>query len=359
MTGPIGEDTLWVEVVRRHHDASTDGAPDSDVTTPGAAPGACGDGRPDEYESCDLGPDNADDGACTTACRHAVCGDGLVRAGVEECDDGNPYDTDACLRSCAAARCGDGFRGPGEACDDGNAVDDDGCPNSARAGVCGDAFVQVGEACDDANAVDTDACLTSCALASCGDGVVHAGVEQCDDGNDVDDDLCTNACVPASCSDGARNGFESDIDCGGVYCDGCALGSACAGNIDCGDGVCKQDVCTPPPPLMAPDCAPAAVTAAQLYPQIPPSCGRHATGAGGLTFKDAASPRANPAGAAAQMAALPLVSPGEIGASYLVFKILNQQSDAIGGGGLPMPIGKQLSAEHRCAVINWVKSGAD
>ena len=39
----------------------------------------------------------------------ATCGDGFVREGVEECDDGNMSNTDECLADCTLASCGDGF----------------------------------------------------------------------------------------------------------------------------------------------------------------------------------------------------------------------------------------------------------
>jgi cysteine-rich repeat protein len=42
--------------------------------------------------------------ACTNSCTSARCGDGVTRAGVEQCDDGNSDTTDACT----SARCGDG-----------------------------------------------------------------------------------------------------------------------------------------------------------------------------------------------------------------------------------------------------------
>ena len=96
-----------------------------------------------------------------STCVAATCGDGFVRAGVEECDDGNTANTDACLATCVAATCGDGF---------------------VHAGV---------EQCDDGNAINTDACLNTCAAASCGDGFVRAGVEECDDGNTIATDACT------------------------------------------------------------------------------------------------------------------------------------------------------------------------
>ena len=69
--------------------------------------------------------------ACKSTCQNAVCGDGFVRIGVEECDDGNTNDNDACTSTCQNAVCGDGFERDGvEECDDGNTVDGDGCSSS-------------------------------------------------------------------------------------------------------------------------------------------------------------------------------------------------------------------------------------
>ncbi len=320
--------------------------------------GPCGDGKLDEYESCDEGPNNADDGACTTACRFAVCGDGLVHAGVELCDDGNLVNTDTCLVGCLPARCGDGYAGPGEVCDDGNAVDDDDCPNSCSAGGCGDGFVQVGETCDDGNLSDTDACLSNCQLAQCGDGVVQFGVEDCDDGNAVDGDTCSNACTLPSCDDGVDNGFESDVDCGGNSCDGCSLGQKCVTNLDCAASICDEGECSPPRALVPIDCAPANVTVAQAYGAVKSVCGCHGNGAGGLQFKDAATFKSDMVGVAAATADMLLVAPNDIGHSYLIFKILNQHTSVVGGHGSPMPINKPLSEAQKCMLINWVKSGA-
>ena len=44
--------------------------------------GVCGNSVPeaDVGEECDHGPENADDGACTRACKVARCGDGLLVA---------------------------------------------------------------------------------------------------------------------------------------------------------------------------------------------------------------------------------------------------------------------------------------
>ncbi|MCA9713662.1 MAG: hypothetical protein H6713_21840 [Myxococcales bacterium] len=93
---------------------------------------ACGNGQVEEGEGCDDGPANADDAACTSACQPASCGDGLVHAGVEACDDGvNDDSYGGCAPDCSLADyCGDGAQnGPpdAEACDDGDDVNGDGC----------------------------------------------------------------------------------------------------------------------------------------------------------------------------------------------------------------------------------------
>lgn len=67
--------------------------------------------------------------------------------------------------------------------------------------------------------------------------------EQCPDGR-----LCSDGvCLAPSCTDGARNGDETDLDCGGD-CPGCALGGACETALDCASGACTDRVCTEPPP---------------------------------------------------------------------------------------------------------------
>lgn len=95
-------------------------------------PPVCGDGNLDDGEECDNGTDNADTSACTSQCKAAVCGDGLVHAGVESCDDANSDNTDACI-ACQFAACGDGYTQAGEEeCDDGNAENTDGCTDACQ-----------------------------------------------------------------------------------------------------------------------------------------------------------------------------------------------------------------------------------
>jgi hypothetical protein len=100
---------------------------------------SCGDGILDPGEQCDLGDANADDAACTTRCTRAVCGDGLVEAGVEQCDlgTGNGDAYGGCLPTCTfGPRCGDMVLQPDhEECDhgpEGGVACDAACHRAAR-----------------------------------------------------------------------------------------------------------------------------------------------------------------------------------------------------------------------------------
>jgi cysteine-rich repeat protein len=96
------------------------------------------------------------------------------------------------------AVCGNGGVETGETCDDGNGDDTDACPTTCQTAVCGDGFVHAGvEECDDGaanNGDGKDQCRASCKNPTCGDGVVDTG-EACDDGNEVDGDTCSNQCT--------------------------------------------------------------------------------------------------------------------------------------------------------------------
>eukprot|EP00500_Bicosoecida_sp_ms1_P002361 CAMPEP_0203814678 /NCGR_PEP_ID=MMETSP0115-20131106/5421_1 /ASSEMBLY_ACC=CAM_ASM_000227 /TAXON_ID=33651 /ORGANISM="Bicosoecid sp, Strain ms1" /LENGTH=1457 /DNA_ID=CAMNT_0050723559 /DNA_START=72 /DNA_END=4441 /DNA_ORIENTATION=+ len=56
-------------------------------------------------------------------------------------------------------------------------------------------------------------------------------------------------CRDVACDDGVRNGAESDVDCGGALCDGCAEGHGCSSGADCeslscdSSGACAAPTC--------------------------------------------------------------------------------------------------------------------
>ncbi len=226
-------------------DAPTTSTTDAPTTGSSSGPGpACGDGAVDPGEDCDAGPDNADDAACTAACKLAACGDGLVQTGVEGCDDGNLDPGDGCGADCIPESCGDAQVQGMEECDDANADDSDACLATCKNAVCGDGATWMGmEECDDANADDTDACLATCKNAVCGDGAILMGMEECDDGNMSDADACTNTCKTPTCMDKLVDGAETDVDCGGMDCPKCATGKKCAVGSDCASGACTGMVC--------------------------------------------------------------------------------------------------------------------
>lgn len=55
-------------------------------------------------------------------------------------------------------------------------------------------------------------------------------------------------CYVPDCDDGRQNGFETDIDCGGVDCGGCAIGKSCDVDADCTNDRCVNGECTQAPP---------------------------------------------------------------------------------------------------------------
>lgn len=152
--------------------------------------------------------DTSGGGTSSSSTGPSVCGDG-VRTPDEECDDGNDVETDDCV-GCVLAVCGDGAVWAGhEECDDGA---DNGagqaCHGDCKINVCGDGDLAPDQPCDDGNTDDTDACTGVCQPATCGDGFVWAGKETCDDGNAIDGDGCDVDCIPSLFE---PDGFAQDV----------------------------------------------------------------------------------------------------------------------------------------------------
>ena len=58
--------------------------------------------------------------------------------------------------------------------------------------------------------------------------------------------MATHVCDAPSCTDGAKNGTETDVDCGGSCATKCDVGKGCALGPDCTSGVCTNKVCAAP-----------------------------------------------------------------------------------------------------------------
>ncbi len=151
----------------------------------------------------------------------AVCGDGVIRAPIEQCDDGNTRDGDGCDHNCQIEsgwacdpfchECGNGILEASETCDDGNTNAGDGC----------DSHCQIETKFDCAN---VPGAATVC-VPACGDGIVQFSNfgEQCDDGNNVDGDGCTDCAVDAGwvCPSQGADGQGGDCGkCGNAKRDG-------------------------------------------------------------------------------------------------------------------------------------------
>ena len=98
-TGTTDEQTGAVTTTGTTETTSSTSTTNDTGTT---AVGVCGDGMIDAPpEQCDDGADNDMDAPCTPACQNNVCGDGFFcPACDEECDDGNQVEGDGCSSQC-------------------------------------------------------------------------------------------------------------------------------------------------------------------------------------------------------------------------------------------------------------------
>jgi cysteine-rich repeat protein len=210
--------------------AVRDGGPSGTVQDAAPPSKRCGGDEDGGGIECD-----ADRHCVDGQCMFNTCGDG-VRAGGEECDDGNEITGDGCDPACKrepSARCGDAVTQPddGEECDDGNLYDGDECSNACTENVCGNARIDGDEECDDGDAMDDNECSDLCTENRCRNGRLDVG-EECDDGNRIHDDGCTNACMIVICGNGEQEGDEECDDGNQVDTDDCA--NACTANA-CGN----------------------------------------------------------------------------------------------------------------------------
>lgn len=169
------------------------------------------------------------------------CGNGIIEA-PEECDDGSDNsDTlpDACRTTCYLPDCGDGAVDSGEECDPSDL-------NSIPSGYSCNAECDLNLMYPDCTngVLDSGYPMYETDIDCGGSRCSPCESEQnCGTNRDCVSDICIDGnCV--SCSDGVRNAFETDIDCGGHMCDVCDLGQDCSWTPDCVSGlVCQSGVC--------------------------------------------------------------------------------------------------------------------
>ncbi|HET9989096.1 MAG TPA: DUF4215 domain-containing protein, partial [Kofleriaceae bacterium] len=243
----------------------------------------CGNGQIDNGEQCDV-VGHPDTSSCDSDCSLPVCGDGHTNAlykpdgtNVEQCDNGInntnntqcPYNmscADRCSTSCQIIHptepiCGDGHIDDGhETCDDSHATEskvDCGYPTSSPCLACHSCAITAlpPEFCGDGfkNGPETD---VDCGGATCdASGNRCADTKKCAVNNDCTNGYCNllvspHVCATPTCTDLAKNGSETDLDCGGTTCDGlghtCADGKTCLIAADCQSGVCTGNVCQVP-----------------------------------------------------------------------------------------------------------------
>ncbi|UJR09773.1 hypothetical protein I4U23_014000 [Adineta vaga] len=97
------------------------------------------------------------------------------------------------------------------------------------------------ESCDDniRNQDETDVDCGGLTCPGCAD------LKACKEHRDCDSVLCERkkCAIVESCEDNIKNQDESDIDCGGVKCPRCALWKKCKDNCDCISDTCKNKTC--------------------------------------------------------------------------------------------------------------------
>lgn len=129
-----------------------------------------------------------------------------------------------------------------------------GCsPSSCLPQCVSDAQCAAAEYCSAANKCVPDICpqgsnvctgpneLSLCSANGSG----YASQQSCENG------CAANACLPPpTCTDAAKNGSETDVDCGGATCPKCGLGGKCTAASDCASGACLGGACV--------ECSPGA-----------------------------------------------------------------------------------------------------
>ncbi|MCB9592749.1 MAG: hypothetical protein H6719_08450 [Sandaracinaceae bacterium] len=177
------------------------------------------------------------------------CADGRMCATGSDCSSGS---CDASTSTCAAATCTDGARNGAETdvdCGGGT------CPTCADGAGCATGSDCTGGSCDASsmtcaavsctdgarNGDETDVDCGGATCGACADGAGCAAETDCTSGVC---DAASSTCSAATCTDGVTNSAETDTDCGGGTCPTCAAGDDCGASSDCASGVCDGTTST-------------------------------------------------------------------------------------------------------------------
>jgi len=194
--------------------------------------------------------DGAEGGVdCGAACP-LLCVSGSTCGGPGDCV------SHECLAGvCTAASCGDGVKNGGESDTDCGGPCALTCPTGATCNVYTDC----------ASHECAGAGIMTCAAPSCFDSAKNGDETDVNCGGscaqkcppnyacllaaDCIGNVCnavTKKCDP-TCNDGYQNGGETDVDCGGPCPVGCQVGWHCSTDADCAQGNCSADGhCYPP-----------------------------------------------------------------------------------------------------------------
>jgi hypothetical protein len=192
---------------------------------------------------------------------------------------------------CISAACSDGFKDNDESdidcggsCTPCAQTKDCATDADCAAGACDWAIPHrcLADQCADhhKNGAETDVDCGGPTCAKCGDGNYCKVDLDCVAG---DCDVKRGSfCLSARCLNGVLDGSETDLDCGGGICDGCALGQKCEVYFDCASEACDGISLT----CVADHCTDHTWDGDETYPDCGGSCGPCGAGSRCLTNAD-------------------------------------------------------------------------
>ena len=231
----------------------------------------------DAYTDCVNAQDcpGSDDECQHRTCSEGTCGMAFTPANTPA---GTQVTGDCKQQVCDGAGNATTIEDPADPFDDQNPCTDDLCKNgapdnppSASGTACSvgsgtrcNGAGQCVECLDDPDCASKVCVAFKCVDAKCGDGKQNGNETDTDCGGDTcagcadakhcvahrdcqDLLLCNGGtCGLAPCANGLKDGNETDVDCGGDTCATCANDKSCLGNHDCTSGKCASQLCAAP-----------------------------------------------------------------------------------------------------------------